>query len=60
MQEMPQDGKEVQGDQLLGTSMQQQQPHVMQKSPLEGYFATALSTAIAFSAAAAVLPCATR
>jgi len=60
VQEMPQDGEEVQRRQLLGTSMQQQHPQVMQTSPLEGYLATALSTAIAFSATAAVLPCATR
>jgi len=40
--------------------MQQQQPHVMQTSPLEGYLATALSAARAFSAAAAVLKCDTQ
>jgi len=58
MQEMPQNGKAVQGDYLLGTSMQEQQPQVMQTSPLEGHFAAALPTAIAFSAETAVLPCA--
>jgi len=54
---MPQNGKGVQGH-LLGISMQEQQPQVMPTSPLEGYFAAALSTAIAFAAAAALLPCA--
>jgi len=60
VQKMPQNGEGVQRGYLLGTSMQQQQPRVMRTSPLEGCLATVLSTAIAFSAAAAVLPCATR
>jgi len=40
MQEMPQNGTGVQGDWLLGIQ-------VMPTSPLEGYFAAVLSTAIA-------------
>jgi len=48
MQEMPQNGKGVQGGWLPGTSMQEQQPQVMPTSPLEGCFAAALSAAIAF------------
>ena len=48
MQEMPQNGIGVQGDWLPSTSMQVQQTQVMPTSPLEGYFAGALSTAKAF------------
>jgi len=46
MQEMPQNGKGVQGDWLSG--MQEQQPQVMPASPLDGCLAAALSAAIAF------------
>jgi len=38
--------------------MQEQQPQDVPTPPLEGNFAPALSTAFAFTAAAAVLPCA--
>ena len=52
---MRQNGKGVPGGWLPGNSMQEQQPQVMPTSRLEGYFAAALSTAIACAAAAAVL-----
>jgi len=38
--------------------MQEQQPQDMPTPPLQGNFPAALSTALAFAAAAAVLPCA--
>ena len=57
VQEMPQNGKGLQGGGCLpGTSMQQHQPQVMPTSSLEGCSATALSPVIAFFAATAVLP----
>jgi len=49
VQEIPQNGKGVQGGGWLpGTSMQQHQPQVIPTSSLEGCSATALSAAIAF------------